>query len=56
MKTFTHLLTRASKCHEEYRYKYYRGDCRYMLEVDPGTRKIVDARFEGEELDCIIVP
>lgn len=40
---------------EEYRYKYLRT-CRYIFEVDPGTRKIVGARFEDKESDCFINP
>lgn len=33
-----------------------RGSCRYFFEFDPGTRIIVDWRFEGTEEDCVVVP
>lgn len=42
-------------------YKYRHGfkaresSCRIIYEVDPTTRLIVAARFEGEE-DCVLVP
>jgi hypothetical protein len=45
--------------HDEYHYKlYYRGrdTCRYMIEVDPSARIIVNTRWEGTEEDCGIVP
>lgn len=34
----------------------WRGACRYFLEIDSITRKIVGWRFEGSEHDCEIVP
>jgi len=34
----------------------WRGACRYFLEIDQQTRKIVGWRFEGSERDCEIVP
>ena len=41
----------------EYRYlSIFPGPCRYMFEVDPSTSKIVGARFEGNETDCVIYP
>ncbi len=40
----------------ENKYKYYRGNCFYIFEIDPKTRKIVGARFEGSERDCVINP
>jgi hypothetical protein len=39
----------------EYRYRF-RGTCRYMYEVNPTTRKIVRAYFEGSEADCVLTP
>jgi len=44
----------------EYHYAYenFRGLCRYVFEVDPTTRKIVDWRYDGEDKDkaCFINP
>ncbi len=37
------------------RYKY-RGTCVYIYEINPQTRIIVDAGFEGKETDCIVNP
>ncbi|MES1982085.1 MAG: hypothetical protein V4443_06375 [Pseudomonadota bacterium] len=34
-------------------YKYIRT-CRYIFEVNPNSRSIVGARYEGSERDCII--
>ncbi len=34
----------------------YRGTCRYHYEIDPKTRIIVGARFEGLDTDCSINP
>jgi hypothetical protein len=39
----------------EYRYQYLRS-CRYMFEIEPKSRVIVNARFEGKEFDCVINP
>ncbi len=39
----------------ENKYKY-RGTCFYIYEIDPKTRKIVGARFEGSEKDCVVNP
>ena len=39
----------------ENRYKYLRT-CKYIFEIDPKTRTIVAARFEGKESDCVINP
>lgn len=36
-------------------YKY-RGTCRYILEVDSQSRKIVSATYEGKDEDCYINP
>lgn len=44
----------------EYRYAFenYRGICRYALEVDPATRRIVAWRYDGEDKDkaCFVIP
>ncbi len=40
----------------ENKYKHYRENCFYIFEIDPKTRKIVGARFEGKETDCVINP
>ena len=41
----------------EYTYLYMRGrSCRFMFEVNPSTRIIVNVRFEGKESDCVINP
>lgn len=41
----------------EYTYLYVRGrSCEFMFEVNPSTRIIVNARFEGKESDCVINP
>ena len=45
--------------HFEYRYEYRlrkHGLCSYFYEVDPLTEKILGARFEGGEEDCVIFP
>jgi hypothetical protein len=39
----------------EKEYKYLRS-CRYIFEINPKTRTIVGARFEGKETDCVINP
>lgn len=39
----------------ENKYKY-RGSCVYYFEITPKTRKIVGARFEGSEKDCVVNP
>jgi len=41
-----------------YEYENYRGLCRYVFEVDPTTRKIVDWRYDGEDKDkaCFVIP
>lgn len=39
----------------ENRYKY-RVSCVYIYEIDPKTRRIVGASFEGKETDCVINP
>lgn len=39
----------------ENKYKY-RGTCRYYYEINPKSKLIVGARFEGNEADCVIVP
>jgi hypothetical protein len=39
----------------ENKYKHLRS-CRYIFEIDPKTRRIVGARFEGSETDCVINP
>lgn len=39
----------------ENRYKYLRS-CILIFEIDPKTRTIVGARFEGKETDCVINP
>lgn len=39
----------------ENKYKY-RGTCVYIYEVDPKTRKVVGASFEGKESDCVVNP
>lgn len=39
----------------EYRYRYLRS-CQYMFEVEPKSRVIVNARYEGKEFDCVINP
>lgn len=38
------------------RYKYNRGKCKYVFEINPKTRQIVGASFEGKESDCVINP
>ena len=38
-----------------YKYRYIRT-CRYILEVDPKTDIVVNANWEGDKGDCIIVP
>jgi hypothetical protein len=40
----------------ENKYKHYRGNCFYIFEIDPKTRKIVGARYEGSERDCVVNP
>ena len=41
----------------EYTYVYMRGrSCKFMFEVNPTTRIIVNARFEGKESECVINP
>ena len=41
----------------EYQYKSSAPrPCKYMFEVDPSTGKIVGARFEGSEMNCVIYP
>lgn len=39
----------------ENRYQYLRS-CVYIFEIDPNTRTIVGAGFEGSEKDCVINP
>lgn len=39
----------------ENKYKY-RGTCRYILEINPQSRKIVNARYEGKDEDCYVNP
>lgn len=39
----------------EYVYRW-RGTCRYMYEVDPKTRIIVNARYDEANEDCTIPP
>lgn len=39
----------------EMKYRWWRS-CRYFYEVEPKTRKIVGARFEGSEDDCRLIP
>jgi hypothetical protein len=41
----------------ENRY-FHQGTCKYILEFDPATpkRKIVGARYEGRDEDCVIYP
>jgi hypothetical protein len=41
-----------------YEYKNFQGICRYVFEVDPKTRKIVDWRYDGEDKDkaCFVNP
>ena len=39
----------------ENKYRH-EGTCIYFFEVDPKTRTIVGARFEGKEPDCVINP
>jgi hypothetical protein len=34
----------------------HRGTCVYFIELDPKTRIIVGARFEGSESDCVVNP
>jgi hypothetical protein len=41
--------------HVEYTYRALRA-CQYMFEVDPSTRRIVGARYEGTDEDCILIP
>jgi len=40
--------------HLEYWYK--ETSCSYFFEVDPLTKKILGARFEGRDEDCVIFP
>ena len=41
----------------EYQYlSIHPRPCRYMFEVEPSTGKIVGARFEGKDVDCVIYP
>jgi hypothetical protein len=44
----------------QYRYAFenYRGICRYALEVDPATHRIVVWRYDGEDKDkaCFVIP
>ena len=44
----------------EYHYEFenYRGWCRYILQVNPTTRKIVGWRYDGEDEDkaCFLIP
>ncbi|MCL2761516.1 MAG: hypothetical protein FWD70_07725 [Desulfuromonadales bacterium] len=39
----------------ENKYKYYKT-CIYFYEIDPKTRIIVGARFEGKDTDCYVNP
>lgn len=39
----------------ENKYKYLRS-CFYIFEIDPQTRQIIGARFEGSEKDCVVNP
>jgi len=39
----------------ENKYKF-RGACKYFLEVDPKSRKIVGSRYEGNNTECIMNP
>ena len=39
----------------EYRYKWYPG-CVRIFEVDPATRVILRADFEGDQESCILPP
>jgi len=41
-----------------YEFENYRGLCRYVLEVDPKTRRIVGWKYEGEDKDkaCFLIP
>jgi hypothetical protein len=48
-------ITPLPNGNSEYRYKYLRT-CRYIFEVDPKTRTIIGARWEGKETDCVINP
>jgi len=40
----------------ENKYKYYKEACVYFFEIDPQTRVIVKARFEGNKNDCVLIP
>lgn len=41
-----------------YEFENYRGLCRYVLEVDPKTSKIVGWKYVGEDKDkaCFLIP
>jgi hypothetical protein len=54
---FTEPLSNG-KIEYHYAYENLRGLCRYVLEVDPTTRKIVDWRYDGEDKDkaCFVNP
>ena len=47
--------TNLENGHIAYTYKYIRT-CRYTFEVNPETRIIIAARWEGSEKDCVIAP
>jgi hypothetical protein len=41
-----------------YEFENYRGVCRYVLEVDPKTHKIVSWKYAGEDKEkaCFLIP
>ena len=52
-----YLISHAVQTNGNIAYKYrYVRTCRYILEVNPKTDIIVNANWEGEKGDCIIVP
>lgn len=51
------LLSESALANGNVEYRFlYRQDCTEIYEVDPKTRLIVRADFEGSERSCTIVP
>lgn len=52
----SHFVSTSSLPNGHMEYRYKDRSCNYFFEVDSVTQKIVGARFEGREEDCVIFP
>lgn len=53
----THLVSSSILPNGNIENKYrYRKTCIYYFEIDSKTRRIVSARYEGNEADCSVNP